>query len=123
MPSRYWFGNLLSGLVILVLLGWHMGLMHLAGILGAAVPALAEPLLWGDVLARGRSALFTGTYVLLLGTALFHGFYGLRTILREYWPSERAETRISIGCWIAGIIFFAVGAYTTLTFHIVSSVP
>ncbi len=123
MQSRYWFWTLLSALVILILLGWHMAIMHLETFLGQVVSTSTEPLAWEDVIARSRSGFFTGTYVLLLGAALLHGFFGLRTILTEYWPSKGAEKVINISCWIAGITLFAVGTYTTLAFHLFPPIP
>ena len=123
MRSRYWFVNLLSGLAILVLLGWHMAVMHLDDLLGVLVSVSANPLEWEHVVARGRSAVVAGTYVLLLGFALFHGFYGLRTVLTEYWPSKSAETLITAVCWTAGSVLFTVGTYTTIVFRFASLDP
>ena len=122
MRTLYWFLNLLSGLVVFVLLGWHMAIMHLEDLLGLVFSVSAEPLAWEHVLARGRSTLFASTYVLLLGTALFHGFYGLRTILTEYFSGKGAETLITASCWIAGGALFAIGTYTTLAFSSASLV-
>ncbi len=123
MRSRYWLLNLFSGLAILVLLGWHMAVMHLDGLLGLVVPVSTDPLAWEHVVARGRSAVVAGTYVLLLGLGLFHGFYGLRTVLTEYWPSKGAETLITAICSMAGVTLFAVGTYTTVVFRSASLVP
>lgn len=123
MQSRYWLWMLLSALVILILLGWHMAIMHLANLLGHMVSTSAEPLAWGDVIARSRNGFLAGVYVLLLGAGLFHGFFGLRTILTEYWPRKGAENVINISCWVAGIILFAVGTYTTLAFHFIPPTP
>ena len=123
MQSRYWFWMLLSALVILILLGWHMAIMHLEGILGHMVSISAQPLAWEDVMARGRNVFVVTSYVLLLGAGLFHGFFGLRTILMEYWPGKAAEKVISRSCLVAGIILFSVGTYTTLTFHFFLPAP
>ena len=123
MRIKYWLLNVLSGLVVLILLGWHMAVMHLESFVGIVVSISPEPLAWEDVVARGGSVVFAATYVLLLGTALFHGCYGLRTILTEYWPTKSAEKLITISCWIAGGVLFTVGAYTTIAFHSASLVP
>ncbi len=123
MRSRYWFLNLLAGLAVLVLLGWHMAVMHLDDLLGLVSSVSATPLAWDQVAGRGRSAAFTGMYVLLLGTALFHGFYGLQTVLKEYWPGRMAGSLITAGCWLAGGALFTIGAYATIAFHSASLVP
>ena len=123
MQTKYWLWALFSALVILILLGSHMANMHLETFLGQMVSTSANPLAWGEVVARGSSGIATGAYVLLLGAALFHGFLGLRTILTEFWPSRGAEKIISLSCWVGGAILFAVGTYTTLTFHFFPPVP
>ncbi len=123
MRGRYWVLNLLSGLAVFALLGWHMAVMHLNDLLGLAVSMPVVPLAWDQVLERGRSAAYAGTYVLLLGTALFHGFYGLHTILKEYWPGRVAGNLITACCWIAGGALFAVGTYATIAFRSASLVP
>ncbi len=123
MRSRFWFWSVLSGLILFVLLGWHMAVMHMPGFLGLVASVPPEPLAWGDVVARGRSAVLAGTYVLFLGTALFHGFYGLRTILTEYWPGKGAEKLITVSCWVVGGTLFTVGAYATVAFRSVSLGP
>ena len=114
---RYWAANIVSALVVLGVLGVHMGLIHLDGLLGLINPDWVGPLAWERVLARGESGFFTATYVLLVGTALFHGLYGLHTILTEVWDTPRASLRIAVGCWVAGILLFSVGTVAVLAFH------
>ena len=124
MRSSVWFWSLLSGLVVFVLLGWHMAVMHLHGPLGMLASSMsAEPLAWQDVVARGKSALVTVSYVLLLGAALFHGLYGLRTMLTEYWPSRGAERLITVCCWITGGALFTVGTYAAIAFRSAALAP
>lgn len=123
MRSSVWFWSLVSGLVVLGLLGWHMAVMHLHGSLGLFVSMSAEPLAWPDVVARGRSAVVAASYVLLLGAALFHGFYGLRTMLTEYWPTRAAQKLITISCWVTGGALFTVGAYAAIAFRSAALAP
>ena len=47
--------------------------------------------------ARATSVFFTVTYVLLLGAALYHGFYGLRNILLELNPGAGVRRAINVG--------------------------
>ncbi len=114
---KYWALNIASALVLLVLLGAHMGLMHLPGLLGQINPAWAEPLAWAQVSGRGSSMVTTAGYVVLLGLALFHGLYGAHTILTEFVDGERAARRIAAGCWLAGTALFTIGAMASLMFH------
>ena len=88
--TRYWALNIASALVLLVLLGAHMGVMHLPGLLGQLNPAWGDPLAWEQVRERGNSLMATVGYVLLLGLALFHGFYGLHRLLTEFIDGQRA---------------------------------
>ena len=55
-------------------------------------------------------------YILLLAVALYHGFYGLNTILTEYWPSRRSGSWISGGCIAVSGSLFMAAVYTTLVF-------
>ena len=61
-----------AGLVILPLLGLHMVVMHLDGLVGIFNPAGGHPIDWANVAARAQSLFIAVTYVLLLGAALFH---------------------------------------------------
>jgi succinate dehydrogenase hydrophobic anchor subunit len=115
--TRYWAANIVAALVILVALGVHLGLIHLDGLLGLVNPAWADSLAWDRVVRRGESAWVTTSYVVLVGAALFHGLYGLHTILTELWDSPRAAARIATGCWATGIVLFTVGATAVLVFH------
>ena len=115
--TRYWVANSVAALVILVILGVHMGLIHLDGLLALLNPAWADALAWPNVVARGSSGWFTATYILLVASALFHGLYGLYNMLTEIWTSPRAAARLATGCWICGLVLFAVGTTATLMFY------
>ena len=116
--TKFWLINIVCGVVILAFLGMHMAIMHLDDLLALLQPALSEPLTWPQVSGRGESGFFTLTYVLLLGTALFHGLYGVRTMLTEFWSGERAARVILLGCWATGSVLFGVGTVATVVFHV-----
>jgi succinate dehydrogenase / fumarate reductase membrane anchor subunit len=99
--------------VILVLLGLHMTIMHLDSILPLAVsaPNGGKPIEWLNVVERGKSVFFLVSYVLLLGAALFHGFYGLRNILFELNPGGGAKKFLNGLLVVAGVVLFAVGTW------------
>ena len=100
--------------VVLLLLGAHMAIMHLGNLLRLVGIGLGDPLAFAQVAARGRTVLFMATYILLLGAALFHGLYGLRTILLELSLSPRGERGVTVGCWAAGAAFFLLGAWAAV---------
>ena len=111
---KLWTWHVGTGLVILILLGLHMAIMHLDSLLGLFNPAGGHPIDWENVVARGRSLGFTLTYVLLLGTALYHGLYGLRNIVLELgWG--RAAGRVAV--WLitlVGVALFILGTWAAL---------
>ncbi len=116
--SRYWGLHMTSAVVLLVLLGMHMMIMHLDGTLALFNPAWGKPLAWGAVLKRAGSAFFTASYVLMLAAALFHGFYGLRTMITELTGSAAVRRATSIAVWTAGLALFGLGAYAIVGMHL-----
>jgi len=109
-----WTWHIGAGVVILVLLGLHMAIMHLDQTLGIFGTAGAEPVEWESVAARAGSVFFTVTYVLLLGAALYHGFYGLRNILMELNPGAGLRKTINVGLTALGLALFAFGTWAAL---------
>lgn len=109
--QRLWTWHVGAGLVVLVLLGLHMTVMHLDAIVGIFNPAGPDPLAWANVVARAQQGFFLVTYVVLLGTALFHGLYGLRTIVFELGPGPGVKRGVSLSLSVAGVVFFALGTW------------
>jgi succinate dehydrogenase / fumarate reductase membrane anchor subunit len=107
----------LAGLVILVVLGIHMAIMHLSKLLGSGGPE-HDVVLWYLVKERSLNLAFAVMYVVLLGAALYHGLYGLRTIIFELTLSERAEKVISALIVFVGLVLFIVGSYGTIAFYV-----
>lgn len=114
---KYWLLNAVAGLVVLLLGGMHLATFHLDDVLAPALGISTEPLAWAEVRARGARVVQVAAYVLLLAAALFHGFYGLRTVLTELWDGPRAAVAIGIICWIVGLGLFAVGTVAAILFH------
>ncbi len=115
--SKLWTYHVLAGVVILVLLGLHMGIMHLDAILGLFNPAGGHPVDWANVVARGKSAFFMVTYVILLGAALFHGLYGLRNILLELQPARWLARTIGAVLLLGGLSLFVYGTWAAIASH------
>jgi succinate dehydrogenase hydrophobic anchor subunit len=112
--TSYWTWHIITGILILLLLGLHMMIMHLDGILGWFDPDGGAATSWGNVLYRSKTLCFTLTYILLLGVALYHGLYGLRTILFELSPPIRLQKLINVTFWVGGVFLFMVGTYGSL---------
>jgi succinate dehydrogenase / fumarate reductase membrane anchor subunit len=109
-----WTWHIGAGVVILVLLGLHMAIMHLGSTLGFFGTPGGEPVEWESVVTRAQSLFFTVTYVLLLGAALYHGFYGLRNILLELNPGATLRRTINAGLSLVGLALFVFGTWAAL---------
>jgi succinate dehydrogenase / fumarate reductase membrane anchor subunit len=112
--SRLWLWHILSAIVILVFLGIHMGIMHMDAILGALGAEYGDPVRAADVFRRSRQLLFMISYIVLLGSALFHGLYGLRSMLWELSLSKALEKAAGRLCAIAGFALFIYGSYVAV---------
>ena len=112
--SRLWFWHILSSVVILILLGIHMGTMHLSEILEMMGFGSGEPVDASLVFERSRQAIYMVAYILLLGVGLFHGLYGLRSIFFELSLPRRAEKTIGGLLAVAGIALFIYGSYVAV---------
>lgn len=112
--SKLWSWHILTAVIILVLLGLHMGIMHLSAIMSALGLGSAEPTKSADVFHRSQQAFFMVTYILLLGSALFHGLYGLRSMIFELSISKSAQKAIGGLCAVAGVALFIYGSYAAI---------
>jgi succinate dehydrogenase hydrophobic anchor subunit len=112
--SRLWFWHILSAIVILVLLGLHMGTMHLSELLHMIGIGSGDPVQSAQVFHRSQQAVYMITYILLLGTGLFHGLYGLRSIFFELSLSKTLEKLIGGVLAVAGIALFVYGSYVAV---------
>ena len=109
--TKYWTWHMAAGVVILFLLGLHMLIMHMGGITRLFAPYGGEAVSKENSLSRDGMLFFTVTYVLLLGVALYHGLYGLRTILFELTLKPAVEKAVTWSCcsWDWGCSAWARG--------------
>ncbi len=110
--STLWTLHLLTGAVILVLLGLHMFIMHLSGLGGSEGQ---DVLSYSSVMERSRDVAYVVIYVLLLGVALYHGLYGFRKIVFELTLPEGVERVITVLVILVGVVLFVIGSYATIT--------
>jgi len=112
--SRLWMLFLLAAILIFFLLGIHMFVQHMDAFLGFFGVVTGEPLEYSSVTQRAQSVSWNVLYVLLLVAALYHGLYGLRTVLIEWAPQA---TSLITGILLAiGIVALVFGTYVTMTF-------
>lgn len=112
--STMWVLHIIAGAVVLVLLGLHMFIMHLDAILGILGTGYQNTISSDVVFQRSKEVFFMVTYILLLGTALYHGFYGLRNILFELNPKQTMEKAINLVLSICGVFLFLYGTYVAI---------
>ena len=109
--TRLWSLHLLAIPVILVLLGMHFALMHYAPVFYGM--SVEEARSFEVMIERGRSLAQFVLYILLLAAGLYHGFYGLRGIIRELPLTPSLAKTVDIGILIVGLLVFALGTYVT----------
>ena len=115
--TKYWTWHMAAGVVILFLLGLHMLIMHLGGITHLFVPFVGEAVSKSNSLFRDGKLFFTVTYVLLLGAALYHGLYGLRTILFELTLKPATEKVTTVVLLFVGLALFGLGTWSAIAAH------
>jgi succinate dehydrogenase hydrophobic anchor subunit len=112
----YWLLHICAGVFLIVLLGFHMIIMHLNDIIASITGNSFEPLRFQSVQMRGENVYYLIFYLVFLFIALYHGLFGLKNILVEYFCSEKSERRIYLLVWLFGIVLFVVGSFSTVKF-------
>lgn len=113
--TKLWTWHIITGIVVLVFLGLHMIIMHLGDFFHLFSPDHTEAAIrWANVVARAKMVFFMVTYIVLLGAALYHGFYGLQTILFELNPRKGVKTFISTILILLGLALFILGTYAAI---------
>jgi len=118
--TKYWTWHMAAGVVILFLLGLHMLIMHLGGATHLFAPFAGESVSKDNSLFRDGRLFFTITYILLLGVALYHGLYGLRTILFELTLKPAAEKALSVFLLVVGLGLFGLGTWAAIAVHAIA---
>jgi succinate dehydrogenase/fumarate reductase cytochrome b subunit len=116
--TRYWTWHMAAGVAMLFLLGMHMVTMHLGGLTGIYVADRAEDAAsLANSQARDASLFLTVVYILLLGVALYHGLYGLRTVLFELTLRPAIERAVTAALLVVGLGLFGFGTWAMLAAH------
>jgi succinate dehydrogenase / fumarate reductase membrane anchor subunit len=119
--TKFWTWHMAAGAVIALLLGQHMIIMHIGGITHLFAPFGGEAVSKANSLFRDGRLFFTVSYILLLGVALYHGLYGLRTILFELTLSRVTEKVISAVLLVLGLGLFGLGTWAAITVHAIAN--
>ena len=108
--STKWTVHFITGAIIVVVLGIHFLVMHLDYIMYSLGLGDKDPLTYTSVAARSKMIFHVIVYLVLLGAALFHGFYGLRSIIFELAPGRKLEKAVSATVILVGLLLFLYGA-------------
>ena len=115
--SRLWLLYMLSGVVLLGLLGAHMFLMHLPGLLNALGVSGGEPLAFEAVARRSQSPAWQIYYLVFLVVALYHGLYGLRSVLLEVFSAAKTgQHLLNLVLAAVGVLAFVYATYVVTGF-------
>ena len=118
--TKYWTWHMAAGVVILFLLGLHMTIMHLGSLTHFFAPYAGEAVSKANCLFRDGKLFFTVTYILLLGIALYHGLYGLRTMLFELTLKPAGEKALTFVLLVAGLGLFGLGVWAAIAAHAIA---
>ena len=116
--TKSWTWHMAAGVVLIFLLGLHMFIMHMAGTsahwfapYGAGTDSAA------NCLFRDSRLFFTVTYILLLGVGLYHGLYGLRTMVFELTLKPAIERAVTVVLLVVGLGLFCLGTWAAIAAH------
>ncbi len=109
LPLYLWFFMRVSAVAILGLVFGHLYIMH--------VLAGTDRIDFQFVARRFATPFWRGYDLLLLAFALSHGVIGLRGIFDDYIRSRPWRVGAEAALWIAGAVFFLLGALILMTFQ------
>lgn len=115
--AKFWTWHMAAGVVLFFVLGLHMAIMHLGGLVHWFAPFgnLSDSIRNSQF--RDGMVFFTTGYIALLGIGLFHGLYGLRTMLFELTLRPVTEKAITIALLIVGLGLFGLGTWAAIAAH------
>ncbi|MGQ0548153.1 MAG: hypothetical protein ACT4PY_00570 [Armatimonadota bacterium] len=98
MSAALWLLQRASGLLLVLLVGIHVGVQH---------GLFRVPL---------RRTMLIGVDWLLLAVVLYHGLNGVRTVAYDYIHRRPAQRMVDWALWIAGLVLFFYGSWGLLGF-------
>ncbi len=112
--STSWILFMFAAIIIVVFLGIHMFIMHLDTIVGSSESEEENVMKFDSVTERSKSTFFMVTYIMLLAAALYHGLYGLRTIIFELNIKKPIQKMTTIVLSIVGLFLFVFGTWVLI---------
>ena len=118
--TKYWTWHMAAGVALLVLLGLHMLIMHMGGSLHLFAPRAGDAVSIENSQWRDSKICFAISYILMLAVGLYHGLYGLRTILLELTLKPAFEKAITTLLVLVGLGLFGLGSWAAWGAHAVA---
>jgi len=103
-----WLLQRATAVGLVVVLGVHLWVLHFAG--EHAVLTVA------NISIRLRTLTYILVDYSMLAFALYHGLYGLRSVILDYTTKESTVRALTVGLWIFGLGVFVYGAAALLPF-------
>lgn len=103
-----WLLQRVSAVLLVLVLGIHLWILHFSG--EEAVLTLAGTSI------RLKTLSYAMVDYTLLGVALYHGLYGLRSVLLDYVSGRRAARVLNVLVWAIGLAAFVYGASALVPF-------
>lgn len=113
--TLWWFLFMTAGLVLFVLLGVHLVGMHMSAFFGISYE---KTLSFAHVSARSSQLIFLVFYIVFLIFALYHGTYGIRSILLEFNWSIGKEKIITWVLALISLFFLVIGTWAAVASYI-----
>lgn len=120
--SLLWASFMKAAALLVIMLGFHMLMMHMHILLGFFGFHVGNILEYSSVMGRAGSPVWTLFYLVFLAVALYHGLYGLRSILLEIFAGKNALTLINSLVLVVGSIAFVYGAYIVIQSYMLGGV-
>ncbi|WP_258360389.1 hypothetical protein [Moorella sulfitireducens (nom. illeg.)] len=118
--SRLWLIFLLCGPLLIFLLGIHLIFMHMNTILDFFGIKTGQVLAYNSVIQRATELKWLVLYFTLLLLGLYHGLYGLRSVLLELTPREKVVNRFVL---VLGLLLFFSGTYVLMKSYMIGINP
>ncbi len=103
-----WLFQRVSGVALVLLLGFHFILIHFTGDPG--------PVTYDKVAPRLASPLYKAWELLFLVLALYHAMTGLKLVLDDYVHNHNARIWLNGLVWVAALALLIFGSLTIITF-------
>jgi succinate dehydrogenase hydrophobic anchor subunit len=103
-----WLLQRVTAVGLIVVAGVHVYVLHFAGGHAELTAAAAS--------ARLDALAYMLVSYSLLAFVLYHGLYGLRSVILDYTTGERAVRVVTAGLWVIGLLAFCYGALALVRF-------